>query len=753
LNAGTAAIIRRLGRKNFVAAKEHCTLLLDMSVADFAEFTVALRRQPPSFWNPVRSWRRGGLALQVSTTWHLLVRLYFDSSLRLWPCQRSQCLPTLFFTKFLTQCECGISEANADGHFCCYCGPGCISLVSTNVRLTSTLVISIFLESAAMNLGRGSVKYCIVQAIKVKRIRGLTGRCLPLPWDLVDTSRRIRSSTNCGHVVCTGSEHYVLVSMQFCTGGTAQRVVLDASVSSLSLSFIFYFLPKMGIYVCAVVNPNPDSGTCSCPLTLAIAPRKLDEIAMSLGILAQPICHARSKSRVPKPRWSQTVRYHVTSSNNDVVPWSPVGTIMRAIRLKSAMKFTKISRTVSHHRVANENVIADQFQQRFLADFVVAMLDKLENLLSEAFCFYRCIRKEDRWAFVAQYLAYLGSLAQNAHMPEGYVSALSYLCRGGIELTAWIDVMEACQRSATLHNTYLLYVQTSGGPNLTYKFQGEADGSVVPVLFHNDHLESVPGDSNMVLECGRTTRIPGSSKALRDLKFVNGPVRRCSKRNVPLLAFGNSIPSQHEHEMLVEEFKRSSVVAKFKNFDGKNNPVLDISVLKDIFNALKTKLPSRFSYFTCLHQSDQPRFEEQLMVMLQERAAKHTMAVEEVLARVASGGIELSMWIEVMQTCAAGGLLQHRYALYRRAYWGENSNEFSENTIYSFYHCKLMDFVVRDAGTAVGPSSDTDDSISSEAIPILYDGYGHLNQLSNWFLNPSRNIDHRRQIPSDTVVY
>jgi hypothetical protein len=106
-----------------------------------------------------------------------------------------------------------------------------------------------------------------------------------------------------------------------------------------------------------------------------------------------------------------------------------------------------------------------------------------------------------------------------------------------------------------------------------------------------------------------------------------------------------------------------------------------------------------------------------------------------------------------MQTCASSGLLQHHYALYRRAYWGEQSNEFSENTIYSFYHCKLLDFDVRDARAAVGASGTTDDSISSEAIPILYDGYGHLNQLSSWFLNPSRNIDHRRQIPSDTVVY
>jgi hypothetical protein len=199
--------------------------------------------------------------------------------------------------------------------------------------------------------------------------------------------------------------------------------------------------------------------------------------------------------------------------------------------------------------------------------------------------------------------------------------------------------------------------------------------------------------------------------------------------------FIRSTPTECEHEQLVKEFRQSAIVARFKNQEGNINALLDMKVLMDVFTTLRRHLTSRFSYVNCLAQEDQKVFAEQLMQELRKRA--HDQLAEQVLARVASGGISSDLWTHVMGHCSAQGLFQHDYVLYRRAYWGENSNDFSDTKIYAFYHCKVREFCF--PGSCVGGTK-------REAIPILFDGYGQLTQLSNWFLNPSQGTDPSRNM-------
>jgi hypothetical protein len=402
--------------------------------------------------------------------------------------------------------------------------------------------------------------------------------------------------------------------------------------------------------------------------------------------------------------------------------------------------------------LGQNNILLRILRDSIVASFV-ALLDELELRNPNAFCFYRCIQHSDRFSFVLQYLRYIGMLARNGHGMENYVAAVAHLLCGGMEFAAWISVMQACQELQSFNNTYILCEQTASDLKVMCRFGSNLGGTglVKRILLTHCHLELIGDEGELnrsvtmkqlqALQCGRyfsRNRVP----------IVN--IVSCK----PTVVYGNSIPSPSEHDMLINEFRGSSVVAKFKNFDDKNNPVLEISVLKDIFVTLQGQLPSRFSYFKCLHPNDQPVFEQQLLLSFQDQAVRKVMQVEEVLARVASGGISLTMWKEIMRKCANEKLFRHHYVLYRRAYWGENSNEFSDNTIYSFYHCKVEEFVVDvESWVMVDATGNVDVSNLFEAVSILFDGYGHLNQLSHWFLNPSRHADPNRYISEQQIIY
>jgi hypothetical protein len=408
---------------------------------------------------------------------------------------------------------------------------------------------------------------------------------------------------------------------------------------------------------------------------------------------------------------------------------------------------------INNQQVDHEKRLASKAnmdQQSAVISQLISRLDQLEEINSAAFCFYRVLRPEDRGPFLTHYVHELASLVRREDGLDQYVSALAYLRQGGVVLKAWLRVMKACEEAGCLHNDYVMYRKTSAGLEVTCQFKRaleSRDRHNVKILLSENHLELLSGDENLPSATKEAAEIVRDVRL--DIKFPHGSHKHKIRRMFPvennraasLLVFGNSIPSADEHAALVREFQGSAVVARFKNFDSKNNPVLEVAVLQDIFTTLKTQLPSRFSYFHCLHRDDQAVFEQQLMLAFQDEANNAGKPLEEVLARVASGGVTMAMWQDVMDRSASQGLFTHQYVLYRRAYWGENSNEFSDNTLYSFYHCVVRKFEVNPANRSTG------------TIAILFDGYGHLSQLSSWFLNPSQNADPNRHLPPDLVIY
>jgi hypothetical protein len=392
---------------------------------------------------------------------------------------------------------------------------------------------------------------------------------------------------------------------------------------------------------------------------------------------------------------------------------------------------------------------------------LIDLLDQLEITNHSAFCFYRCVMPNDRKSFVSHWIPFLTSLAQEEEGEKHYVSTLANLCKGGMELTMWMKVMKACQDSGHLSNNYVIYERNHAGLTIIRQFATaeESKGHTVKILLSTNHLQLISDGDCTEMVPNDTTRLSAARKKVICTRQAGKGPRNLLINVVKtgMLVFGNSIPSQEEHTALVREFQGSAVVGRFKNFDSKNNPVLDTTVLKDIFTTLKTQLPSRFSYYHCLHPDDQRVFEEHLMLAFQEEAAKPNTPVEAVLARVASGGIDMTMWQSVMSKCATIGLFVHHYVLYRRAYWGENSNEFSDNTIYSFYHCVVTKFEVPDESSyeliGAGGTETRPGARVRGTIAVLFDGYGHLNQLSTWFLNPSRHMDPNRHLPTDLVIY
>jgi hypothetical protein len=385
---------------------------------------------------------------------------------------------------------------------------------------------------------------------------------------------------------------------------------------------------------------------------------------------------------------------------------------------------------------------------------LVVLMDYLEATTSDGFCFYRCIKLEDRHAFLIQLLSQFGSLVQCDTCDDSYRTALAYLLHGGVNMAAWTSVMENCMKSGVLKNRYVLYVPAEDGPVAIRQFccpEETAVANNVNILWNPQHLDIISGEDvpkASQLEAKHISYLPSVLDTYKKQQLTQlQPHTHTSSRHVSLYVFGSSIPSAREHEDLIAEFRGSPIVAKFKNADGKNHALLQEQVLMDIFTTLRAKLTSRFSFVNCLHADDQAVFAQQLIRAFQEKACSEQMSVEEVLARVASGGIPLQMWSVVMTNCAALGLLRHNYALYRRAYWGENSGQYSDATLYSFYHCRIQEFVATRADGDMRAMTD------AGMTAILFDGYGHLSQLSDWFLNPSANIDPHRQIQLHTIVY
>jgi hypothetical protein len=389
--------------------------------------------------------------------------------------------------------------------------------------------------------------------------------------------------------------------------------------------------------------------------------------------------------------------------------------------------------------------------QLLAAEFMIT-LDELSEIDSRAFCFYRCLKKSDRQPFVSclfKRLCAVGDEAGISAFSDELALDLTHLSRGGIPLYTWISVMESCARAGELNNDYVLHSVSDGAYN-AHLFKGIRcqESVLVELLFYHNHLgvikEYRTGGESDTRQMEKTDR---SSAEKINGSTLSKHAAAYKPKSGLLVAYGNSIPTAQEHALLEQEFRQSPIVARFKTPDGKNSSLLEETILMDIFETLKQKLTSRFTYVRCLDIQDQRPFAQEMMKILQQKAERNELRAEEVLARVASGGISLTLWVKVMQQCAAKRLLHHNYTLFRRAYWGENSHDFTETTIYSFYHCKVADFVVG------GVSSGRDDTPASaeESIPILFDGYGYLSRLSYWFLNPSQFTDPDRELPSVTV--
>jgi hypothetical protein len=385
---------------------------------------------------------------------------------------------------------------------------------------------------------------------------------------------------------------------------------------------------------------------------------------------------------------------------------------------------------------------------------LVVLMDYLEAATFDGFCIYRCLKREDRHAFLLQLLSQFGSLVQCDACEDSYRTALAYLLHGGVKMAAWTSIMENCVKSGVLKNSYVLYVPAEDGPVAIRQFLCPEETDVannVNILWNQQHLDIISEEdlrNASQLEAKHTSYLLSVLDTSKKQQLMQlQPHTHTSSPHVSSYVFGSSIPSAREHEDLIAEFRGSPIVAKFKNADGKNHALLQEQVLMDIFTTLRAKLTSRFSFVNCLHADDQAVFAQQLIRAFQEKACSEQMSVEEVLARVASGGIPLQMWSVVMTNCAALGLLRNNYALYRRAYWGENSGQYSDTTLYSFYHCQVQEFVTTRADGDMRAMTD------AGMTAILFDGYGHLSQLSDWFLNPSANIDPHRQILLHTIVY
>jgi hypothetical protein len=315
-----------------------------------------------------------------------------------------------------------------------------------------------------------------------------------------------------------------------------------------------------------------------------------------------------------------------------------------------------------------------------------------EKALAEPdrFCFYRCLTHSDKRLFVSTFFSLDPSMLDIANFYNG-----------GINVSLWVKVMRAC--SSELSNTYFLFVERGV---LEYVADFGVRGRTVSVVYSNNHMF-----------------VASAIDAFEPLSSPLPPV---------LMAYGNSIPSREDHEALVREFRNSEIVNRFKNTPGQN-PILTKDVLEDVFTTLRSKLTSRFSYINCLHVDDERIFMDTLLDDLVRKANAGEILIEDVLARTASGGIEFGAWREIMGRAR----LTRNYVLWRRAYWGENSHEFSDSTVYSFYHCVVEEFT---------GNSDT-------TVNLLFDGYGWMSQLSDWFLNPSKSTDPDRSIPSDVLVY
>jgi hypothetical protein len=225
------------------------------------------------------------------------------------------------------------------------------------------------------------------------------------------------------------------------------------------------------------------------------------------------------------------------------------------------------------------NVRVEGFKHAMVDQFV-QMLDACENTSPHAFCFYRCIRHNDRHSFLSQFLARHFPLARQA--PIDYVAAMAYLSAGGMGLEEWMRVMNACQVSGALHNNYELMVPMGTGLKAVGRYdcsQPSNAASTVRILFSHNHLQTITDDPWLSYD---RTVCPTSSSHLRydvsadhnEFDSLTQDDFDCSQM---LLAWRISIPFHSEHKVVMDEIKRSSAVAKFKNFEV-GNPLLAIRV-------------------------------------------------------------------------------------------------------------------------------------------------------------------------------
>jgi hypothetical protein len=203
-----------------------------------------------------------------------------------------------------------------------------------------------------------------------------------------------------------------------------------------------------------------------------------------------------------------------------------------------------------------------------------------------------------------------------------------------------------------------------------------------------------------------------------------------------------------EHEMLVEGFRKSEAVAELtKNCQVKNGAELVVQLLMKVFKAVSANYKDRFGYVHCLLLDDQIVFMTQYFAKLYEKIKEKQMLPEQAMACVAGGGIQLSMWIEIMDLCTRKRLFKGNYSLHRRAYWGENEKVFSDATLLSSYHCLVRAF---ENGRSVQVEKQ-DIGSEENQIQILFDGFSRLTREKS--LNPSQNNDPHRELRTSAMVY
>ena len=128
---------------------------------------------------------------------------------------------------------------------------------------------------------------------------------------------------------------------------------------------------------------------------------------------------------------------------------------------------------------------------------------------------------------------------------------------------------------------------------------------------------------------------------------------------------------------------RNRLITSFNKLNLKDTDITE-KYLTRVFFGVYNNTTDRFCYYRCLASNDSALF----LHLFFQKVMQMKISNGAKVAQVASGGINLSMWCDIMRHDG----FNNQYKLFRRAYWGENNRNYCKSTTLTSHHVPIDTF-------------------------------------------------------------